>query len=393
MLQYRLSRPGILTCSTFIICRRGLTTLPGHQTLMQTLDRNAGQLPSDLFRLSKQTLNPNTGHIRSKLSPASTQTLDQDVGHLRSDPSLADMQMLVIPAECRTRLLHAMEDLPSPYTSFEQHHRASCKAIVSHLDPSILAEVRNFHSNVFAPGAILISGLPLDPILPTTPMDGGRSTQKSTFVSEGCLIGITTIIGEPFSYVSEKNGELIHNVCPVQRAETVQSNESSNVDLSLHVENAYFDTRPEYLALFGLRQDHDKQALTSFVDVRSVLSKMSPTDRAELQKPMFIVPSPPSHHKAMGGEKWSSPRPVVNDPKDPTLICRFPGMKGLDQTSQKALDNFQQTLRHSNVVKHVALEPGSMLLLNNRKVAHGRSRFKPRYDGTDRWLQRVYVKA
>jgi L-asparagine oxygenase len=122
-------------------------------------------------------------------------------------------------------------------------------------------------------------------------------------VSEGCLTGISTLIGEPFSCASEKNGELSRNVCPVQHRETGQSNESSKVDLSLHVENAYFDDRPDYLALYCLRQDHKKEALTSFVDVRYALSRMDLTDRAELEKPVFIVPSPPSHHGAMGGEK------------------------------------------------------------------------------------------
>jgi len=37
------------------------------------------------------------------------------------------------------------------------------------------------------------------------------------------------------------------------------------------------------------------------------------------------------------------------------------------------------------------LEPGDLLIINNRKVMHGRSEFIPRYDGQDRWLQRVYV--
>ena len=354
MFQQFISRPGSLANSARKLNLRGLTTVPRRLDLSQTLDRKAGQFPPSLY-------------------PESVRVFD-------------------IPTESRARLLNAMAGLPCPYKHLDTHCNASYTAISSQLPPSLIADIRDFRSNSHAPGALLITGLPLDPVLPLTPTNGERSTQKLSFVSEGCLTGIATLIGEPLSFASEKNGDLIHNICPVQHSETVQSNESSKVDLSLHVENAYFDDRPDYLALCCLRQDHKGEALTSFVDVRSVLSHMSLTDRAELQKPVFIVPSPPSHHKAMSGEKWSSPRPLFKNPENPKLLCRFPGMKAFGPEAQKALAKFEETAHRSDVVRHIALQPGSILLLNNHRVAHGRSYFQPRYDGTDRWLQRIYIR-
>jgi L-asparagine oxygenase len=38
------------------------------------------------------------------------------------------------------------------------------------------------------------------------------------------------------------------------------------------------------------------------------------------------------------------------------------------------------------------LNAGDRLIVHNRKCAHARSRFEARFDGTDRWLQRVYVR-
>ncbi len=38
----------------------------------------------------------------------------------------------------------------------------------------------------------------------------------------------------------------------------------------------------------------------------------------------------------------------------------------------------------------VALRPGDLLVLDNRRAVHARTAFTPRFDGTDRWLQRVY---
>ena len=39
----------------------------------------------------------------------------------------------------------------------------------------------------------------------------------------------------------------------------------------------------------------------------------------------------------------------------------------------------------------VHLESGDLLIIDNRRAAHGRSAFEPRYDGCDRWLKRAYL--
>lgn len=36
-------------------------------------------------------------------------------------------------------------------------------------------------------------------------------------------------------------------------------------------------------------------------------------------------------------------------------------------------------------------EPGNLVFVDNRIVLHGRAPYPPRYDGRDRWLQRIFV--
>jgi len=46
------------------------------------------------------------------------------------------------------------------------------------------------------------------------------------------------------------------------------------------------------------------------------------------------------------------------------------------------------------VVEHqaaVVLEAGDLLIVDNDLAVHGRRPFSPRFDGTDRWLQRTFV--
>jgi len=38
------------------------------------------------------------------------------------------------------------------------------------------------------------------------------------------------------------------------------------------------------------------------------------------------------------------------------------------------------------------LETGDLLVIDNNKTIHGRKPFQPKYDGTDRWVQRMLVR-
>ena len=57
-----------------------------------------------------------------------------------------------------------------------------------------------------------------------------------------------------------------------------------------------------------------------------------------------------------------------------------------------ALEAVAQVCGQPDVAQGVYLQPGQMLLINNRKGAHSRTPFTARFDGTDRWLQRLYVR-
>ncbi|WP_374776248.1 TauD/TfdA family dioxygenase [Streptomyces sp. NBC_01310] len=37
------------------------------------------------------------------------------------------------------------------------------------------------------------------------------------------------------------------------------------------------------------------------------------------------------------------------------------------------------------------LQPGELAFVDNRVAVHGRTSFRPRYDGRDRWLHRTFV--
>ena len=130
------------------------------------------------------------------------------------------------------RLKRKLECLPSPYEDVEEFQLATVPAFAEG-NPGLYRMLGSFRSDPEAPGAIVISGCPVDSVLPNTPPKGERAVGKSTFVSEACLLGIGRFVGESYRYSEEKDAELIHNVVPVKESVFQASNEGSARELDL----------------------------------------------------------------------------------------------------------------------------------------------------------------
>ena len=72
-----------------------------------------------------------------------------------------------------------------------------------------------------APCAFLVQGMPVDDVLPDTPIDGRAADDKATYVSEGSLVGLTTLLGGVmFGTATEKEGALVQQVRVSERRQT-----------------------------------------------------------------------------------------------------------------------------------------------------------------------------
>jgi L-asparagine oxygenase len=57
------------------------------------------------------------------------------------------------------------------------------------------------------------------------------------------------------------------------------------------------------------------------------------------------------------------------------------------EEARSAMDSLTQAIDQN--LTGVALLPGECLFIDNYKAVHGRSSFKAKFDGTDRWLKRI----
>jgi L-asparagine oxygenase len=313
------------------------------------------------------------------------------------------MHTITLPPRSKAELSDALQGLSSPYDQVEEF-LITIYPVFAGLPREILGKLFDFRNNPESYGALLLKDFPVDDELPLTPLDGKRSTDKKTFLTEACALGIAQILGQPIGYHDEKEGELIHALCPVRLEAQATSSESSEVNLGFHTdfnfdkqnpEHPYNTINPDYIVLVCLRRDKKSEAGTLYADARDICRHLSPSDLSTMRLPLFQFAASYSFTGKCGSEKiWSVPSPLLKgDDKFPEisidLLC---GVRALDGEGEKVLNRIRAMCELPDVATKVYMKPGDIFLMDNRKGAHGRTAFSAHFDGYDRWLHRVYVR-
>lgn len=205
-----------------------------------------------------------------------------------------------------------------------------------------------------------------------------------------------SILGHPVSYAQEQNGRLIQNLVPVHKTEYQQISTSSKVELEMHTESSFHPYRPSYVLLLCLRGDN--AVATTYADDFEIIPKLSQEAISVLQKKWFTTQIDQSF--------WSNEQPDVhvhtpilektNHDSDWKMTYDSWFMKAVGDgngesrpQAERALGEIRDAVNSS--IKEVVLKSGDLLIINNDCTIHGRKPFQPRYDGTDRWVQRMLV--
>jgi L-asparagine oxygenase len=236
-------------------------------------------------------------------------------------------------------------------------------------------------------GALLLRGVPVGALPPTPSIPS--SAEKLNKASEFALLTVARRLGQPVGYAPEHGGDLVQNISPVASDAERQVSTSSKSTLAFHTEAAFHPHRPRYLLLLCLKGD--PLAATTLCSVRALADALSPRDRAILATARFTTTADESY---VGGpsSRRSHARPILTgDLAHPKLWLDADLMSGTDEEAQGALERLSALA--SELATGVVLEAGDLLVIDNDVAVHGRSPFKPRFDGTDRWLQRTFVVA
>lgn len=236
-------------------------------------------------------------------------------------------------------------------------------------------------------GALLLKGLPVGALPPTPPTPTTPTHKDHT--SELTLLTVARRLGQPVGYEPEHGGDIVQNLVPVKGAETRQVSTSSKVELMFHTEAAFHPHRPRYLLLLCLRGD--PSAFTTLSSIHEVLPHLPAGTRDVLFQPRFRTAVDESYLHGRDNV-LGAPMPVLSgDPELPSMVFDADLMVGTDAEADEALQLLGAAV--ADLQTGVALEAGDLLVVDNAVAVHGRSPFTPRFDGTDRWLQRAFVVA
>ncbi|MGW4791531.1 TauD/TfdA family dioxygenase [Nonomuraea sp. NPDC004297] len=241
-----------------------------------------------------------------------------------------------------------------------------------------------------ADGLYVLTGLNLDgePIGPTpsrwaTAGDGG--------VRDIVLLLLSAAMGHPIAWPGQQDGRFVHNIVPARGHESEQTGASSTVLLAPHTEDAFHPGRANLL-LLGCVRNRDRIATTA-ASIRR--TRLDDADIETLSRAEVPVLPDDSYTEARAYTRQPPPAVPTLFHADDGLTLRFdPAYTPLERASPAYRDAYRRlTAELTRVTVPVTLSPGEVLVIDNDQAVHGRVPFRPRYDGTDRWLKRASVRV
>lgn len=313
------------------------------------------------------------------------------------------IRQIHIPKKSQNDITNAFLKIKkNPYQNrdFNDLQKLSTKIVSTNLPPAITQKIRELNQSEV--GFLEITGTPYDPILTDTPKEINQIPFiKKTFIPELFCLGVSGIMQkEIFNFRQEGwgTGSLIFNVYPQPNMVKLKGAGGTNNDFGFHMENAWHSQAPDFLILKGLRQDHDKVAITYAVSNRTLYNTLSVKEIDILKNHTFRI-MPPEIHRKMEKEKniifsedldYVGPI-LVEEQNGIKLVVNFNGMTPERNLTEEhdALKKIEALAKQHSVC--VKLRKDNMLIINNNRALHTRNGYTPRFDGKDRWFQRYYL--
>jgi L-asparagine oxygenase len=287
------------------------------------------------------------------------------------------------PAEQKT-LSEGLDGIEgSPYGSrFDRFYERVQTRQLS-LPVRLRSVIASFKAHSGRSGVLLIRAIPIGAVNKTTPTIAYESVSDKVLGTEKYLLSIAGMIGPPIGFEDWHKGERIQNLYPIPELKARQC-ASNSVYLEMHTETAFRPTTPTHLALLCLKQDPQGLARTVFCDLGAIIDSMDRNARSILASARFCFQA-----DIDGTRGFTEPKPIDSFDGGKRRLHYAEALTAIDSSGLRALSDLREQIISNSVV--LELKKGDLVLIDNYHVIHGRTAFSPRYDGTDRWLQRVLI--
>jgi hypothetical protein len=249
---------------------------------------------------------------------------------------------------------------------------------------------------VFDASALVETPLSFSP-LPDTPstVDG-----RAAALAVHGLLRLETV-----SYGSENDGNLFVNLVSMPGEGAVP--EKSKARMRGHTdavsfplkgeddpENSRIAPSPDFVTLIGLR--NPKAVATRIMPLSDMLDRLSAEDVAELKKAQYLIRAQRTFRRGtkrvLGEEHSVIGAPVLKDTERGTYIrYSHSNVVPPEEDGPAAIASGRLEAVCDEIAAPVVINPGDVVLVNNRLALHGRAEVGPDVGGQSRWLLRTYA--
>jgi hypothetical protein len=210
----------------------------------------------------------------------------------------------------------------------------------------------------------------------------------TTLKAAKCLaMSVAYIVGEPFQYLQQNNGEIVAEIKPVCSLHNTQSS-SGKIEFGWHTDDCFFKPkfRTKYVALHGYYNPDMIQTNVAFID--DIIKHLSNNVLSVLMSKRFKVRVPIS---ICADENYTNPIALIRINGEqqyeigvPTFDV-IPSMQGDDEAAL-AINELVSVLNgHGN---SYCITDDTIFIFNNDRVIHARDKILK-----DRLIFRTYVRS
>ncbi len=241
-------------------------------------------------------------------------------------------------------------------------------------------------------GVVLVRGCPIEVDLRATPAHWSETPERApASLHDIVALLIASLLGDPFGRVAQQAGRVIQDVVPTRYGRSEHRGSTAEAGLNWHSEDAFHECRPDYLALFCLR--NPDYVATTYADVSEL--EITDADRSLLFDAEFIIRPddtvvPVRPPPARRGNTPPKVATLFGDPTRP-YIRLDPSYTDVPESAAHRQAYRRLCAAADQATRSIRLRPGDCLLVDNFRVVHGRAAFHANFDGADRWLKRVCI--
>ncbi|MFU2510252.1 TauD/TfdA family dioxygenase [Pseudoalteromonas sp. ASV78] len=301
-----------------------------------------------------------------------------------TNASKARLNVLKISQSEKEQILRVVESCPLNYSvsAFDDFY-FSCWKLFPQLPLSLLRKMLELKKGNKT-HHLLIKGLPLPDGIHATPSSKETVHQESTLIARKLLSILVSGLGYIYNFEGKKHFDFIDDVFPIFKDKNQQIG-SNNCFLEWHVEDGFHDAKADFVALLCLRED--PQAETYIFEAKDI--DLEQSLQQELQKKQFLIKKDTTFEHDIEHIDENQVCSVLNGDSDKEIVFDPPFTACLTESAQNAFTELQNSINRNKIT--VVLEKGDLLIFDNRRVAHARSNYQPKYDGNDRWLLRCLL--